>query len=87
MRKTKKEKLEAEARREKFLYSLSEIQKVPQKKEIREAPKQGEKSMQPVSQPQVSTEDFSYLGKDLRRTAILALAAFIVQIVLYLTIF
>jgi len=84
VRKTKKEKIEAAARRERFLYSLSSIQQAPQeKKELN----QQEKPAQATNQPQTPMENFSYLKTDLRRIVILALFAFAVQIVLYLTIF
>jgi preprotein translocase subunit SecF len=85
MRKTKKEKIEARARRERFLYSLSAIQKAPKKEGGKET--EEEKLIPIASQPQSAPENFSYLGGDLRKIAILALLAFFVQIVLYLTIF
>jgi hypothetical protein len=87
MKKTKKEKIEAEARRERFLYSLSAIQQTPKKEMAREEPKQKEKFVQPTFQTQAPSENFFYLRQDLARIVVLALIAFVVQIVLYLTIF
>jgi len=84
MRKTRKEKIEAHARRERFLYSLLETTSTSEEKK---SPNQQEKPARTTNQPQELIENFSYLKKDLRRIIIFTLLAFLTQIILYLTIF
>jgi len=84
VKKTKKEKIEARTRREKFLYSLSLIQNAsPPKKNFNLS----EKTVTLTNQPQISMEGFSYLKADILRISVFAFFAFLIQIVLYLTIF
>lgn len=91
-KKTKKEKIEAEKRRERFLYSLETLEREKNSETgkaasapVDEHPKREERARK--IEDQVSQEDFSYLKKDLAKITILATLLFGIQILLYLTIF
>lgn len=90
-KKTKKEKIQAEKRREQFLYSLEALEKREGKsQEVKrgngESP-QLEIRREERVEKQVIAENFDYLRKDLLRIAVLATLLFGIQILLYLTIF
>lgn len=91
-KKTKKEKIEAEKRRERFLYSLKE----PERGEISQKGKEDHPlngGSQKKDEPQRTIENqdigenFAYLKKDLLKITLLATFLFGIQILLYLTIF
>jgi len=84
MKKTKKQKIESQARREKFLYSLGNLQ-VNEKRETVKIKKPDE-ATEPKNHV-LPNQDYSYLKKDLVK--ILAFCAFALafQIILHLTLF
>lgn len=91
-KKTKKEKIEAEKRRERFLHSLETLEREKNSETekaasapVDEHPKRDERPR--WIEGQVSQEDFSYLKKDLVKITILATLLFGIQVLLYLTIF
>jgi len=84
MKKTKKQKIQSQSRREKFLYSLENLQ-VKEKIETVKI-----KKVDGVGEPKshiLSNQDYSYLKKDLGKILIFCAFALAVEIILHLTLF
>lgn len=91
-RKTKKEKIRAEDRRKRFLYSLRDLKPEKDKVQNGHGDTDGQNEKQTANTEVLKTqirnlEDFTYLRADLLKTAILAVALIGLQILIYLTSF
>jgi len=88
MKKTRKQKIESEKRREKFLYSLESLNL--KKETIKTLPKESPKETSVVPKESKShvlpLGDYSYLRRDLTKILIFCAFALGVQIVLHLTL-
>lgn len=88
MRKTRKQKAESNIRREKFLYSLENLnlkettKKLPQK----ESDSKKEEIVKLPTSHVLPREDYSYLRRDLTRILVFCAFALAIQIVLHLTL-
>ena len=88
MKKTRKQKIESEKRREKFLYSLEslDLKKETVKPQAKESPRETNETPREPKSHVLPREDYSYLRRDLTRILIFCAFALAIQIVLHLTL-
>jgi len=87
MRKTRKQKAESNIRREKFLYSLKNLNlKETKKNPQKESDSKKEEIVKLPTSHVLPREDYSYLRRDLTRILIFCAFALAIQIVLHLTL-